>query len=166
MMDVGPASTRPGAIWASLAKEAQENPLGLVKFRANIGQIALMCRGRLCYLATPFSKMATRADGSLDFHGADQSARLAEHYVLEFALRGVTAISPISASWRAVQAGPNKIDPLDSVFWEAWCLPLLNRCAAVIVPPILGWDESKGVAAEAMFCITHNVSLFVMGGLE
>lgn len=123
---------------------------------------AKRCQGRLTYLASPYSKLCQH-NGAWDKDLSFLLGFAAAKWVAELSLRGVTAISPISQlamMVRAVQRG--RIDPLSVSFWEGWCRPLLHACEAVIVPPILGWDESVGVWFEVQAALDANCPVYLL----
>jgi|GEM_PF-5484439 len=137
--------------------------------------------GSLVYLATPFSKRAVD-DGAFSWNLAAGAAHDARVWQGWLAAHGVTAISPISAAYEGLLGNSGGVgcyaipggfgalrsdqpDPLDAVFWEAWCKPLLEASDCVVIPPIEGWRDSAGIAAEVaaadehglpVYCLTHE----------
>lgn len=120
---------------------------GLLIREARLGDVIRHGRGRLCYLATPYSKVAVGADGAWDPSGSLDCAIRAARWARLLALEGVTAVSPVIQAVEMVRADllERCLDPLDAGFWEHWCRPLLAACGAVIVPPLAGWRESDGI---------------------
>ncbi|MBL4761700.1 MAG: DUF1937 family protein [Gammaproteobacteria bacterium] len=122
------------------------------------------CAGGLVYLATPYSKPVLDDDGAWCSFRSRRAALLAANVMARFGVLGVTAISPIMCSHMMVEnALSGDIDPMDEKFWAKWCLKLLNKCDAMIVPPIIGWDDSCGVWAEARWMLASNRPVFVGG---
>jgi hypothetical protein len=62
---------------------------------------------------------------------------------------GHTAFSPLSYFPMFAPALPDK--PYE--FWLAHCLQFLANCDRIVVIPIPGWRESKGVAVELQYAI-------------
>ncbi|MGV6840590.1 MAG: DUF1937 family protein [Planktomarina sp.] len=130
---------------------------------ADLGMVADHCCGSLCYLATPYSRVAVYDDGEWSpcesLQCSDRAARWARH----FALDGVTAISPIIQSVGMLHCDlGGDLDALDAAFWENWCRPLLVATGPVIIPPIPGWNHSVGIWREAIYALEHNRSVFVI----
>lgn len=119
------------------------------------------------YLATPYTKRVTRADGQycpdanrfLLFEAAGEARRLS--------LRGLTAVSPIALAAAMAEVGAaardGALDPLDAVFWEGWCRPILRASRAVVVPALDGWTDSVGVLHEARSALATNVPVYCYG---
>lgn len=124
------------------------------------------CRGRLVYLATPYSKRAVDAAGAYCPAGAREAARGAVAWSARLAEDGITAISPIVLSQAMADTFPSAIDPLDADFWNRWCAPLLMRCQAVIVPPMAGWRESAGVRHEVATAAGLGLPVYVIEGAQ
>lgn len=47
-------------------------------------------------------------------------------------------------------------------FWEKIDLPLLDRCSALILLELLGWDRSQGVSAELEHCYKMGIPVMCM----
>ncbi|WP_306131023.1 DUF1937 family protein [Roseovarius sp. MMSF_3350] len=141
-----------------------------VNFRvdATMSEVVSECRGRLCYLATPYSKMVLDDAGRWSREKSITAAILAGRWVRDFALDGVTALSPIALCCAALDADhvTGYLDPLDAVFWENWCRPMLNASGAVIVPPLPGWQESVGIGVEVRAALQIGLPVYVMGPVE
>lgn len=112
--------------------------------------------GRPVYLATPYTLRAQR-DGKWSYEASLHASAQAARELGRLARVGVTGISPIVQSAEMVHAEAFErvrdaapLDPLDAGFWHRWCRPILNACAAVVVPDIEGWPESAGVLQEVI----------------
>jgi len=80
-----------------------------------------------------------------------------------FALEGVSVVSPIVQACAMLDADVERtIDPLDDAFWRHWCQPMLMASGAVVIPPISGWDVSRGVWREACWALQHNVPVYLV----
>lgn len=123
-------------------------------------------RGRLVYLATPYSKVVVDAAGQFRPQRSFVAGQRAAVWARRLAVEGVTAVSPIVQAASMVSAHsafePAPLDPLDAVFWGAWCLPLLRASRAVVVPPIPGWRESDGIWHEVRTALHGMRPVFVI----
>ena len=90
----------------------------------------------LYYLATPY----TNYPG-----GVDAAARDAARVASILAWRGWHILSPITHSHTFEIPG---ISPRDPDFWIRYNLPFMEKCDALIVAKMRGWQKSKGVAHE------------------
>ena len=133
---------------------------------ARLADVIAHCRGRLVYLATPYSKIVVGDDGQWDECRSVDAMVLAAYWAGNFASEGITAVSPIVQSAVMVHAShafeSDPLDPLDADFWTAWCAPLLEASAAVVVPPIRGWRESLGIRHEVIEALTSGRPVFVL----
>ena len=121
----------------------------LLNLDASLADVVSHARGRLCYLATPYSKIALCDRGAWHQGASLEAAAHAARWAKALAVEGVTAVSPIVQAVEMIHGDlADMIDPLDAVFWEGWCRPLLMACDVVIVPPIPGWAESQGIWRE------------------
>ena len=139
----------------------------LLRRDATMADVVGECRGRLAYLATPYSKIALSNNGVWDYSASMVAMTRAARWARMLAIEGVTAISPIIQSVEMVHAGVSlaslsEMDPLDAVFWEGWCSPLLLKADVVIVPPITGWAESVGIWIEACTALRSNRQVFLI----
>ncbi|APZ53724.1 DUF1937 family protein [Salipiger abyssi] len=123
------------------------------------------CRGRLVYLASPYSKRAAHADGCYCPTEATRAAFDAAKWAAALAREGITAISPIAQAQAMADADMGAgLDPLDDRFWTDWCAPLLGACEALILPPIHGWQESRGCRLEITVAQNCGKPVFLMTG--
>lgn len=112
-------------------------------------------RGKLVYLATPYSRVVVDERGRWEVGLNAHAIAGATRWACQFARLGVTAAAPITLAGDIIahdycRAGGPSLDPLDAKFWEAWCLPLLTRADCVVVPPLPGWRESIGIWRECV----------------
>lgn len=140
--------------WQAPNLEAFEN-IGLFVKDAKLDEVVNLCKNRLCYLATPYTKIAQHDDGEFDPTESLDCATRAARWARLFALEGVTAVSPIIQSVEMVHSEflEQSLDPLDVQFWEQWCFPLLRQSEAIIVPPVGGWDTSDGIWGEVRYAL-------------
>lgn len=92
---------------------------------------------RLCYVASPYSNYADGLDAAFADIGAIS---------WKLHLAGIPCYSPIVYCHpiaRALDA-----DPLNADFWLAFTKPVLERCDALIVVDLPGWDKSYGISKE------------------
>ena len=134
---------------------------------ASLADLISHARGRLCYLATPYSKVCVTDDGEWNQVESLFCAGRAARWSRALAVEGITAISPIIQSVEMVHVDFDEwLDPLDARFWTDWCQPLLNACGPVIVPPLDGWQESLGVWQEALFALRADRPVFLIDPKE
>lgn len=125
---------------------------------------------RLAFLATPYRGMAMDSNGEWD-HRLSYNAQFAPAFeCLRLMRAGVTAVSPVvmsvemlHASCEGIQPIP-AVDPFDEAIWWPWVLRLLDRCDAVVVPEVPGWDASLGVQRCVRRALDRNVRVFVYAG--
>ena len=131
---------------------------------AGLADVISHARGRLAYLATPYSKIALCGCGAWHQGASLEAAVRAARWAKVLAAEGVTAVSPIVQAVEMVHADlADMLDPLDEVFWEGWCRPLLAASEVVIVPPIPGWQESEGIWIEVCAALRSNRRVFQIG---
>lgn len=140
--------------WGCAAMEAYAES-GLLAIDEPFERAASVCRGRLVYLATPYSKPVLDENGAWCLYRSSRLGQEAELWMTRFASIDVTAISPIAAAARMLEL-PMGIDPLDQQFWTRWCAPILRASGVVVVPAIDGWRESDGVWHEATEALSAN----------
>jgi hypothetical protein len=91
----------------------------------------------LIYLSSPY----TLYPEGIDKANSDIckiTARLAE--------RGITAFSPIAHSHAVAKYG--KLNPKDGAFWIKHDEIFMDRCDALLVAEMPGWEDSVGVTWE------------------
>ena len=131
---------------------------------ARLADVISHCRGRLSYLATPYSKIARYDDGEFDPTESLECTVRAARWARLLALEGITAVSPIIQAVEMVHADfiDQQLDPLDVQFWEGWCRPLLSASGTVIVPPIAGWEYSDGIWVEVCEALRTQRRVFLI----
>lgn len=120
-------------------------------------------RGRLVYLATPYSREVLRRDGAWDLGLSMVAADRAAHHARRLMMHGVTAVSPIvlaAGMVHACRGTERAVDPLADDLWRRWCRPLLDACAAVVVPDIAGWQRSFGVHHEVAVALRAGLRVY------
>lgn len=145
-LGVGARRRRRGAEVGEMAEvRAALHGAGLWYPDARIGEVVAAGRGRLAFLALPWTQLAREGAGAIALEGSS---------VWSGALgaRGLAAISPalcLLSAARALADRPDlgALDPSDSRVWADWCGPLLARADLVVVPPVLGWGEAPEVEA-------------------
>ncbi len=134
----------------------------LFKPDADLLTVSRECRGDLCYLASPYTRLCQRA-GGFDAAASARCGIDATEYAARLALVGVTAISPIALASMMVSMSLS-LKPLDGAFWGRWCQPLLRKCSKVIVLPLPGYMESTGVWHEVRHALQSQKRVYVLGG--
>lgn len=139
--------------------------VGLFCYHQPFSRIVLECRGRLCYLATPYTKVVS-SGSAWDWNPATsvEAAVRAARCSRALAVEGVTAVSPVIQSVEMIQSdiAGQSLNPLDGAFWKKWCAPLLRASEVVILPNLPGWAESDGVWAEVRYALNANTRVFLM----
>ena len=134
-----------------------------LRMGASMADVIRFCRGHLVYLATPYSMLVTDDDGKWDAIASLTVEIRTARWVRRLALDGITAISPILMACEICHAdAEGDPDPLDDAFWAAWCQPLLSRSGVVVIPPMAGWEASRGVWREACWALRNNQPVFVI----
>jgi Domain of unknown function (DUF1937) len=139
----------------------------LLQRDATLSDVVDHSRGRLAYLATPYSKIALSNNAVWDYSASMVAMTRAARWARLLGIEGVTAISPIIQSVEMVNAGVSlssltALDPLDARFWENWCRPLLAKADVVIVPPIHGWAESAGIWIEVCTALLSSRRVYLI----
>lgn len=148
--------------WGCSALDAYADAC-LLRRDAGLADVISHARGRLAYLATPYSKNALCDCGAWRPGASLEAAVRAARWAKVLAAEGVTAVSPIVQAVEMVHADlSNMLDPLDAVFWEGWCRPLLAASGVVIVPPIQGWKDSEGIWGEVCAALRSNSGVFLI----
>ncbi|MBS9718972.1 DUF1937 family protein [Pseudohalocynthiibacter aestuariivivens] len=147
--------------WAGLKADFADS--SLLSVDCLLMDALLKCRGRLVYLATPYSRISLNLDGEWCPVRSDAAAFLAAKWAAHCAVNGITAISPIVHAVQMVNADiAGAIDPLADAFWSKWCQPLLENSDAVFVPAMEGWDKSIGVWREVCWAVERNAPVFLI----
>ena len=150
--------------WGKLLSAPGRWP-GLLHAGATPESVARVASGQL-YLATPYSLQVTNpVTGRWVRRWSEQVARGAALAQADLAMRGVTAVSPISQS-AAMCHIDSRLDPLDERFWARWCDAILWASRAVVVPDLPGWRHSLGVWREVVWALDHSVPVHVYGRAE
>jgi len=138
--------------------------LGLLRVDASLADVCAYDGGRLCYLASPYSKVARYDDGAFYPQDSLRCADTAAIWARLLGLGGVPAVSPIIQAVGMVHCdfADTRLDPLDVHFWTRWCHPLLTASACVVVPPIEGWDVSDGIWAEVSDALAAQKTVFLI----
>lgn len=150
---------RPNYDWLS-----REHGRGaLLHVDAGFDATIAACRGRLAYLATPYTRNVIDRDGLFSPVLSMEMQTRAARWAWRFAIGGVTAMSPIvqACSMLAVDFEQH-LDPLGDAFWSGWCQPMLMASGSVIVPAIYGWEKSTGIWREVCWAIDHNVPVWLV----
>lgn len=128
---------------------------------ADIDEVAGRTRGRLVYLATPYSLQASDGRGWCPALAALPAADAAA-WVARLARRGVTAVSPVLQSHHACLALPGLLDPLDAAFWQCIDAPLLHAAGALVIPPVPGWQASLGIWHETGVALARGTPVWLI----
>lgn len=92
---------------------------------------------QLCYIASPYSHYKAGLDAAY----ADVGAATWKLHAA-----GIKAYSPIVYCHPIARA--MGVDPLDADFWMALAKPVLERCDALVIIRLEGWDKSYGMSIE------------------
>lgn len=131
--------------------------------RADPARIARDCRSRQMYLATPYTRVVQDENGAWCAERSGLAGLEAARWLARLAVLGVSAVSPILQAVEMVGSGVEPdLDPLDEDFWTRWCAPLLQASGGVIVPPLPGWDRSRGVWHEARAALSANQPVYLV----
>lgn len=157
--------------WNALAEAVRRQEVTGLIFDQQPQDVAAAVGGKgFVYLATPYSKRVTDRLGRWNL---PQSAALAAEAAVQVGRLkevGVSAFSPIALSadivhatlQMRVQATPSAAhDPLDAEAWLRWCMPFLQAASAVVVPYLVGWDQSEGIKAEVVEALKRGIPVFV-----
>ncbi|WP_295537611.1 DUF1937 family protein [uncultured Thioclava sp.] len=133
---------------------------GLLREECTVAAAAGIGSGRVVYLATPYSREVVDKHGvwCRDLH--QSVVNVAGFWSWRLSYEGATAISPIvcadqiQVNGRCSGKGPG---PLDDDWWSMWCLPLMRVAGCIVIPPIPGWDLSRGVWREACWALERGV---------
>lgn len=127
------------------------------------GFAAARCRAGQTYLATPYTRQVRRSDGRWCPIRSDEIAERAAWWALHCAVNGVAAVAPVVQAQAMVTVdGGRAVDPLDGGFWAKITMPMLMASRAVIVPPIAGWAESRGIWRETRWALRHRMAVFLI----
>lgn len=141
---------------------------GLLRRDVSIDYVAAFGGGLLAYLATPYSGHCRDAQGAFLRAQSINCIHTAAFWQRRLAVRGLTAVSPVVHRGLIVEAdqGCATVDPLDGDFWHAWQMPMLRKSDLVVVPPVAGWDRSRGVWRAAIAALRAQVPVLLIRGAE
>lgn len=141
------ADVTPESFWGQILTYTHARP----------AEVVSLARGRLVYLASPYSRVVTDDGGGFDPGLSFRAGFQAALWSTRLASVGVTAVSPIVLSSAMVGADARDVlDPLDAAFWTRWCEPLLRACDVLIVAPIPGWQDSDGCHHEVSWAVANG----------
>ena len=110
---------------------------------------------KCAYLAVPYS--------SPDLWLREQRTHAADFYAAELAARGYSVFSPISQGHRMAVFLPEE-HLFSHEFWMAQCLPWLRVAQVLMVVPLPGWRESRGVQFELSYASSNGLDITVLQG--
>ena len=110
----------------------------------------------MIYLATPY------------WHDDEKIRRQRAHAAIyitrAFIRRGVAMFSPIAHSYALLEEfGPL---PLTNAQWADQCLGYLERSSYMLVAQIDGWQQSKGVEKEVLYCNSRGIPVTYMNSVS
>ena len=91
------------------------------------------------YLACPYS--------APEFSLRELRARIASRVAAFFMSRGHVVFSPITHGHYVADHLPDECR-LDHEFWMKQCLPFLDRSHGLVILPLPGWGQSRGLRVE------------------
>lgn len=147
-----------GPDWGHL--RASYGASSLLREGCTVSETAGIGSGRVVYLATPYSREVIDQNGNWNRDLHQSVVNVAGFWSWRLSYEGATAISPIvcadhiQKNGRCSGKGPR---PLDDAWWSMWCLPLMRAAGCFAIPPIPGWDRSRGVWREACWALEHGV---------
>ncbi|KEP68430.1 hypothetical protein DL1_11855 [Thioclava dalianensis] len=132
----------------------------LLRVDCHVSDVCGIGSDRVIYLATPYSREVVGPNGQWlpDLHAS--MTRVAGWWSGRLSVEGGTPISPIICAdhvIRYAQSAGQGPDPLDDPWWSSWCLPLMRAAGCFAVPPITGWDRSRGVWREVCWALERGV---------
>ncbi len=92
----------------------------------------------------------------------DKRIAIANLYAYNLTLAGYIPMAPALIGHEMLrEAKKNGIDTIGTDFdiWEGFCYEYMNICDEMHILMIPGWQESKGVAAEAIYANARNIKL-------
>ena len=107
--------------------------------------------GQVVYLAAPYSHPNREI--------MDTRAKEIERAAVILIRCGIKVYSPITA-WH--HAAKNYSLPTDAGFWKNHNLEMLERCDAMIVLGLPGWQESVGVRMETDYAEEWGIATFFL----
>ena len=104
------------------------------------------------YLAAPY----TSPDPEVSRDRVEIASIIAASLMRE----GYTTFSPITHGHNIADHLPAKL-AASHEFWMHQCLPILANCDWLIIVPLEGWRESKGIAEEIAFAQASRKPIFL-----
>lgn len=107
----------------------------------------------LTYLAQPY----THADAFV------RQARIAaaRHITVDLMKSGFSVFSPI-VHGTCIESLLPEASRTDHKFWMGQCLAILRHCQQMVVIPLTGWRESRGLAEELEFCRLAKIDVLFL----
>lgn len=125
--------------------------------------VARSVRGRMAYMATPYTLEVLDADQQWDRTRSFEIETRTARWARDLAMEGASVVSPILQACAICHADiEGHLDPLDDCFWARWCQPMMRAAGSVVVPPMTGWDRSRGVWREVCWALEHNVPVYLV----
>lgn len=78
-------------------------------------------------------------------------------YLMEVSQEPLAFYSPITHGHAVVKHTPNISRMREHDFWMHQCYAMLRRARLLVVVPMPGWKESKGVNMEISWAVQHNI---------
>ena len=103
------------------------------------------------YLASPYTSPDPIVRNSRVELASIIAARLME--------QGYVVFSPITHSHRVADHLHHR-NARSHEFWMAQCLPMLEASDCMMILPIDGWRESRGIAEELAFARSNDIPIF------
>ena len=101
------------------------------------------------YLAAPYSD----PDPAVRKARVDAATRIAAFLMS----KGHVVFSPITHGHAVARHLDLANVKHDHAFWMGQCLPLLGGCALLVIVPLPGWENSRGIATEREYASDCNM---------
>ena len=109
----------------------------------------ILKRYSLVYLATPYTKYQT---------GIEMAFRDAAAVAAKLMTAGVPVYSPICHGHPMTLYGG--VEPLNHNLWLSYDETMMNKCDALVIARMNGWQDSYGVAEEAKHFRASNKPIY------
>lgn len=116
-------------------------------------------KGKLWYLASPYSKRRT-GDGGPDDEGLRRAYYEAVAACAALTRQRLSVISPILHSHTVGVAG--RFDLLDGAMWHRINAPLVKAAGGMLVLPVTGWLDSEGIQLEIQAFVRNARPIYML----
>lgn len=112
----------------------------------------------ITYLACPY----TDADPVVRQARVDAASLVAANMMSR---DGLVVFSPITHGHAVDAYLPRRLSASHE-FWMGQCLPVLSACSSLVILPLPGWRDSRGLAVEVAWAVAADIAIMIFQSEE